>query len=450
MAKNRTTGAQMLSRLYTGGVAVEKYGGGRTSYRALSTGTFVTKAAAQVLSGGAAELERILIQTWQENMPAIAPVVQPPQTPNVQVTITGLAPAALALAKGEAIRNGSMQLDAKVKPMIQRLLDKYVVMIQQLAEEVVNEVVYTPGGEAYIAASALAARSKFQNYTATDASSLMKRYQTGQSNIIRRRYPYHRLSDPKGGWNLAESEIGRRSYTGAPFTYQKVTPLGLTQHVREYTGKYIDPSLSARGRQFGIPIEQQQARLSNIERAWQDTRPGFQEKLHRGLQQKSLLGLSLLFQAASDIAGLGVDDAVSRARTRLHAPYYERTFALRDSVVQGVKRAGFNILIGVDESLFTKIGADPYWKYVEAGHEVVIPRPLGRGRPGEYEMFRPGTHVPEKPFMRTLFDRVKMEIMPLLQDELTQLGVTAQQAAFKFIQSSKVSAAGVAKGLGVA
>ena len=448
----------MLSRLYTGGVAVEKYGGGRTAYRAVSTGTFVTKAAAQVLGGGAAELERILMRVWQSSTPAASAMPAMPKTQNVQVTMTGFAPAALAFAKGEGIRNGSAQINAEVKPLVQRLLDKYVIMIQQLAGEVLDTMVYGGDeGEAQIAASALRARYNIQKikgrtgqlelfkryqgtYGASDAARLLRRYEPDTSNVFRRSYEpvYGYRSHAQGfaevrgrtlyGWQ------GRLTDTNMDVAQGSLARAQLTHTGKTGIGELGKLSGGEGGQRAGL-----------FPGAWGQTSKGFGERLKQGILAKSLIPLTMLFQQVAGLAASGLRETMDKASGALRLPFYVRTGILREAVVQGVKRAGWNILIGVDETPFQRhpyhYNRLPYWMFVETGHQVVVPRPLGKGRPGEYEMVHTGNTVPGRPFMETLFTRVRTEILPMLQLELELLGTTAQQAVFKFIQSAKVSEA---------
>lgn len=532
----RRTGAQRLSRLYAGEVVVEHYEGGRTAYRhtgkrkfliseqvfekSPGTGIYITSKAAERLSGSADELRELGVyapyaeplaavcrSVWARHEKQISLGNVNSNTGNVQVTVTGLEPAMLAFVRGEAMRSGAYELSVKAQDYLQRMLDAFVEMIRGIAEEVLNELVYTPNkGQAYLAASAMAAKARFKNITPADigmsetfprdtrylregvrqnellrdfkagdvwfgatsprytlhgdTGGLLKRYQYGQSNVLRRRYGHYGTSFPRV-LNEMEYELGRRQYTGSPFTYEKLTPLGqLSIHKRLYEGRYVPDETSFR--RLHRPIagdvdvfgtyevaEVEHRKRGGIERAWLEAGESYQARLQRAITRPGLVGLSYLFQQAVGQLhqAVGTGQALEQARTMLRAPYYMRTERLKMSVLRGINRYGNNIVLGVDESVYSSSDVNPYWQFVEKGHEVVIPRPLGRGQPNQYEMFKTGNVVPGRPFMETLFTRVRAEVLPLLENACRKAGLTIEKASYAYIQDASLQKVANVRGM---
>ena len=144
-----------------------------------------------------------------------------------------------------------------------------------------------------------------------------------------------------------------------------------------------------------------------------------------GLSGTQLSSMTRLLGGAfltSDVGGSNVSPEVKlHARTLLSAPAYSHTMQLYNSLISGIKAVGINgvpgIQVAYDES---KFAGDPYWVFVEKGHKVVMPKPVGRGRSG-YTMHETGGTVAPKPIMTELKQFIRTVVVPEMQTELRRL-----------------------------
>lgn len=105
-----------------------------------------------------------------------------------------------------------------------------------------------------------------------------------------------------------------------------------------------------------------------------------------------------------------------------------RTGNLLRAFTEGVKATSFGISFGVDESFA------PYWLWVEKGHRVIMPTPIGDGT---YVMMETGTFVKGRPFVEEIEVKVQEYLNRLLGNFTVQVAARATDAIAQWVANGE-------------
>lgn len=403
MAKGR--GLINLAVLPNNSGRVELYPGGRVSVRARS-GQF-TSAAGLIDSGSSvAEAVEQVVRTWKTSgRNKIDRVIA---GRGGSITIAG-ADAAMLMIERAGIAQMRIK-DLTQNPSVQKVLTntyrRYAEMIRQIANTVLDEMIYNSEQrqarmDRYAVSKAYLHRSKMSNYqkrgTELHGSVELNGQLEGFSSTTRsgREQVLDRLRSRSG--RLRTYNIG--TFTGEEMASRWPGMAGIS----ESRNKSLFPGFfNVRGRVSGSGQDRPSI--------WSQMSPLRRRQLFRGLSPSRGLGaLSALLGSVTGETLGSHESALGEARHQSRYPPYVRTNRLKKSVLQGIMATGQGIVIGMDESVFD---GNPYWHFVNAGHKIVWVHPQ-TGKRYEFGTF------PARPFREEIARRVREQVLPKLQQELS-------------------------------